>query len=304
MAESSLYSNWKSHLANAGELPLERLKYCYEIVDNLIKSYQIPGDKGIFLEHKKIEQVINGSIQINNEEKSCLRYAETAYLIWTLSEMNRLDILSNNIKNWGSGVDELGNSHFRNFEFECHTALRFLEAGFEVVPINDQSKPEFCINNKFVIECKRPSKKEGLFYNTLKARKQIDNARKEGILIFSLDDLEGFTSPLEEQLIFPELKKLSLLSELGLGVSKSYLTGVIFEYLDIYKATKGSFLYAIGNDIAHIDKEVALMASIGICGHEKLVFDKNILNISDRYPLDYSKTEKEKMRLALKGYTY
>lgn len=278
------------------------MKYCYCIIDEFINRCQIPGDKGIFLEHNKISKIIRGEIPINNDIKSCIRYGETAYLIWALTKIDRLDILSNSITNWGSGEDDLGNSHFRNFEFECHTALRFLEEGFDVSPIMEDGKPEFSINNKFVIECKRPTKIEGIFYNTLKARKQIDTVKKEGILFFNLDDLEGFKPNLAERIDF-NFRFLGLLSEYGMGVSKTYLTGVIFEYLNSnVKTNRGSYIYALGNEIAPINKELAHTASKGICGHKSLLFDKNCLKIHERYPRDYSKREKELMKTDIHAF--
>lgn len=279
--------------------PIERLKFCSEIIENFIVEYGIPGTEGIHLEHQKVAEIISGKTPLYSSLKAAKRYGETSYLLWALNtELNRKDLLLNNIRNWGSGEDEIGSSHFRNFEFECHTALRFLEEGNKVTPIVDGGNPEFCINDTFAIECKRPFKLEGLFLNTLKAKQQIDKAKIQGFLIFNLDDLENFNPPSSDVVIYSALKELSLFSEFGMGTTETNLKGVLFEYLGSQSAIQNSHLYAIKNNLSHISEPVTNTISKALTGHENLIFDNNTLKLKDRYPLDYNKKEKEKSKLA------
>lgn len=191
----------------------------------------------------------------------------------------RHDLLEAEVTNWGSGTDDGSGSNFRNFEFESHVALRFIEEGFDVDLLTDEGQAEMIVDETFAIECKRPTRWKGLFTNALKSRKQIGKSGHPGVLIFNLDDLEDYhidrssSKSLEES-----FEELSRAAEHGLGGLDSPIFCVVLEYVDDKKSVskKGSFVHAFHNCTG---KELVERSdwfrtvSVGFTGDTSLTFD-------------------------------
>lgn len=267
----------------------------YELIQNFIDSNTIPGNDGIFKEHEKVENIIQHKEDLDEEEQRIvLRYQETACLIRDLMDkFNRQDILLANIHNWGSGNDDGEGSNFRNFEFECHIALRYLEENCSVSILTGTGEPEFCIDNKFVIECKRPTKLKGIFFNTLKAQTQINNYGLPGIVIFNLDDLENFNIS-EETVEKAEeiINSISRIAEYGLGEIGTHLAGIVFEQVsdNPKHANGGSYLFAKNNRVN--DEEIFKKVSQALLGNESLHFNDCEVDINSRFKGEYDKKNK------------
>lgn len=296
MKLSELHLKWRKIHSN--KTKKESLCFCNDIINKLWDSYQILNDKGIYEEKRYINSLV---ILTNLEEQNINRirverFCETAFMIWALQEINRKDIIENVISNWGSGSDEDGTSHYRNFEYECHVALRFLEENYSIKLITDNNEVEFLVDNNFGIECKRPGSLYGVFKNTLKAKKQIENSKKPGFILFNLDNLDVMKNLNTDDQIYRVIRnKVLEASILGLKNNEEYVEGVIFEYNPINQgsSSKGSIIYAITtNHKAKFKTSI----SKALTGGEELNFNKIRNRNRNVYKNQFKKNDNEKMK--------
>lgn len=289
MELSKTHEKWKAYLLG------KQLKDIYNIIDQFINESKIKGNTGIFLEHSKISRIIKKSSHSQQENDIISRYTETAYLIWALCHVHkRKDILNANIDNWGNGCDNGMGSNFRNFEFECHIALRFIECNCNIKALKNSGQPEFIIDDDFVIECKRPTCLEGIFKNTLKAEKQIATSGKKGFLIFNVDDLDEFKTVRTEYDIDKKMKKISNISEYGL---KTDILGVIFEYVskDAKIGKDGSFVYGLQTVCNSQLENLFIKVSMAINGDDSINFHPCLIDPNTRYKKEYNNKDKTEM---------
>lgn len=295
MILSDLHIEWEQIRLSMTQM--EFLAFSYNIIDKLFNTLEIPNAQGIHEEKKYIEKLLILS-NLNNPDVNRIRaerFCETAYMIWALKELGRMDIVERVIENWGSGVDDGGTSHYRNFEYECHTALRFLEENYMIKPIHGDSKAEFIINDEFVIECKRTSNLYGVFLNTLKAKKQINISKKPGFILFNIDNLGIFNNISKEDEIIEIIRKKVLeASILGLKSNEDYVQGVIFEYAPISQggSIKGSIIYAITTNHGVKFKNTI---SKSLTGNTELKFNKIRNNNRNVYRKQFERRDREKM---------
>jgi len=271
-------------------LAQEKIKLPKTIINKFISDYNLTGDGGIIAENSKINTFISNNELIENQ-RAVERYIETAYMIWFLEKHSRTDILEKAKSNFTNGNDDGIGSQFRNFEYECHVAIRFLEEDYTVNLNNTDNSPEFEINNLFTIECKRPTKIEGIFKNVLKAKKQINNYEKPGIVIINIDDLNG----IDLNTIENNFKQLRKISNYAFGKSKSYLYAVIFEYVDNLNGTSGAGSYtdALKNNMLIRSGislgEIKNISSKAINGDDSLKFNKPRLFSCCNYGNEWTK---------------
>jgi hypothetical protein len=285
---------WEQKLANEGGNLLENLKVCYRVTQELIQESEevLKKDGGIIKEHQfilnlieKIERHSNYCVT-EDEKMKVFRYGETAYMIWALKYyFNKEEIIKDKIKSWDNGEDFNGGSSFRNFEFECHTALRFLEGEHDVKCISEEKNPDFLINDNFGVECKRLYRFFGLFTNTLKARKQADELGKPTVVIMNLDYLYNELSDINEYITREWFLLIcSRIAEYGLGTIESNLIGIVLEYVS-EKSDNSESATVIGirnkNACRNIGneklEELWSVVSMGVSGDGRLdVFDSSL----------------------------
>lgn len=238
---------WKDIIEKSGDETCERLEFCYELINKFIKDNQMSindsnhrDNWGLLSIHMRMEETIKDLITSRNiikdkkMEIDIVRYMDTAYMIWALTEeFKRQDIIDNVKKNLIRGKDYNLGSKFRNFEFECITAVRFLEEDNNIKAIGGHGNPDFLVNEEFAIECKRISMFIGLLKNTIKARKQGKNYGKPFFIIFNLDylynEVAGLSNLISEQEF---LKICAIIVNCAMGNDDKYLLGVVFEYVD------------------------------------------------------------------------
>ncbi len=237
-------------------------------------------------------------------EKREIRYNETAYLIWALDDkLGCRPLLEANIDKWDNGTDDGSGSNFRNFEFEAHVALRFVEEGLDVQLITGPGKAEMVVEDKFVVECKRPTRLSGVFFGSLKARKQIGATGKPGYVVLNLDDLQDFTlDSSDHEALQTSFERLAVVAEHGFGSLDSDILGAVLEYLPGERAESqhGSYLQAVSNCSGkHFLETLPELQTLsaGLTGDLSLTLDvvrDQVLPV-DRYQADYDRHNKPPM---------
>lgn len=297
MPQSTLHKLWLS------KRKASKLRISHSVISDFLSCYdaKIPGQEGIRTEHEKVEAVLNGGDLAGFPEKTEIRYGETAYTIWALGHrLGRWDIIEANIANWGNGDDGGGGSRFRNFEFECQVALRFLEEGRSVKPLGGSHEPEMVVDNFFSIECKRQYDIRGLLRNTIKARDQIGVSGRSGVLIVNIDDLDGLTiDPCDEDTIEAELVRVARVAQFGMGSTGSKLAGVIVEYVSdvLSVSSEGSYVHVVHNcsdPNAGLCHNILDGAIQGLTGKEDRDIRDPQIEVADRYPDDYLDADEPK----------
>lgn len=285
---------WAQKLERKGGDLLGNLKVCYRIIRELIEENNevLKKDGGILEEHEYIFNLIeklekHSNYVLTEEERTKIfRYGETAYMIWALRELfDKDDIVKKEIKTWDNGEDFNWGSNFRNFEFECHTALRFLEEEQNVECINEEKNPDFLVNEELGIECKRIYMFLGLFTNALKARKQADELGKPTVVIMNLDYLYNEIPDISTYINEEEFLIIcSRIAEYGMGTVESNLIGIVLECVS-EKNENGKSANVIGirnknacKSISNQElEELWSIVSIGMCGDGSLnVFDSSL----------------------------
>ena len=295
MTLSDHHKLWKSRRKEA------TLRLSHSIIaDFIYVNDQAIGPDGIRTEWAAVEALLNGGDLSSYSEKSEIRYGETAYTIWALGHrLGRWDVLGANIGDWGNGDDDGGSTRFRNVEFECQVALRFLEEGYRVQPLAGSHKAEMLVEGFFAIECKRQYDLNGLLRNSIKARDQIKSTGKRGVLIVSVDELDGLAiDPCDEDTVEAELDRVAQVAEYGFGQTDSELIGVIVEYVaDRRTATEsGSYVHAVHNcsdpstGLCHSVLDKTIHALTG--GSERDIRDPQV-PVADRYAGDYEKENEQ-----------
>lgn len=283
-----------------------KLRHSYDIVDQFISQNQasLSGTKGIVEEHTAVDAALKHGRWSQVDDKRETRYGETAYLIWALgTELGRNDLLTANISNWDSGIDDGSGSSFRNLEFEAHVALRFVEEGFDVRLAPGSGKAEMIVEDTFAVECKRPTQMRGVYYGALKARKQIAATGKPGLLVVNLDDLQGLDiNPANYEQTQSMFDRLSVIAEHGFGNLDSEIIGAAFEYVfpEPAIARAGSYVQASGNctGTQFLNHQAIFQQfSVGLTGDLSAVNDllPSRVLAPDRFQGVYDKSNKQPM---------
>ncbi len=288
MIPSNLITEWQLQLRKEQtELPLRIVENFVHANDNDI------GDQGVREEINHVVRLLEETYWTKDERRTVARLRETGYLIWALKEkLNREDILRAVVTNWGDGSDDGTGSSFRSFEYECHTALRFLEEGFSVEPKEGKGKPEMVIEDAFFIECKRPSNLEGVFKGALKGRKQIQDSSRAGFIMLNIDDLNDYSINLDDEEIADEqIRNLLKIAEHGMGDVNDQVLGLTVEQVapDPIKAAEGSFLDGVrGCNLRQVveKKKCYEAVSFALTGDDKLSFRSP--SVLDRYSGEWS----------------
>jgi hypothetical protein len=256
------------------------------------------GPDGIRVEYAKVEDLLNGGDISAYSEKSEIRYGETAYTIWALGHrLGRWDILTANIGDWGNGDDSGGSTRFRNVEFECQVALRFLEEGYKVEPIEGNHQAEMVVAGFFTIECKRQYDLRGLLRNSIKARDQIKTSGNSGVLVVNIDELSDLdVDPCDDATMEAEFDRVARVAEYGFGQTDSELVGLVIEYVADKRSVSesGSFVHTVHNcsdptnGLCHsiLDKTVHALTG----GDDRDIRDPQV-DETERYQGDYAKED-------------
>ncbi|HBH1337166.1 TPA: hypothetical protein SOK46_000972 [Clostridioides difficile] len=299
MKISNKHIEWINKLNNEVVTIVEKLEVSYKIIQQILDENEDKiKEDGIFNEHTQVAKLINKlQLQVGYKLSSreyilITRYIEIAYIVYILYFENSMkNLVLKNLKQWFSGKDFNGTSHFRNFEFECSVALRFIEEDIDIQGIDEEHMPDYLIENKFAVECKRTSMFFGVLKNTIKAVKQANNLKKPTIAIINLDyiynEIEGINDTIND---IELLRICSKISEYGLGINKSYLMGVVLEFVDSSDKSWGSKVIAIKNtntEVSYIEDMWEKM-SLAICGDDTLLFCEESIDINNRF--DESKT--------------
>jgi hypothetical protein len=256
----------------------KKMNLVVDIIDAFIKEYQLTGSNGIVEQHDLINSIIRKKSFMENR-LIIERYAETAYMIWFFTEYEkRRDVLDEAAKQFSNGSDDGDGSPFRNFEYQCHIAIRFIEEGYIPKLIELEGCPDFEINGMFTIECKRPTKVEGIFKGVLKSKKQIEIYQKPGFVFINIDDLNGF----DFLSIDKKFKDLLKISNYAFGRTKSLLCGAVIEYVDNVNNTShaGAYTRSLLNRYykmnGNVDiNEIKMIISMALNGDSSLVFHKS-----------------------------
>lgn len=269
------------------------------ILEKYAKDLLQDGD-GIAHAHKVfIEQYENHKLELIIGQK----HMETAYLFWAFHEFYKMPALLNSyLSNFKQGKDSGTGSKFRNMEYEAMIALKFIEEGYTVTAIGEKHRPEYIIDNKFTIECKKPTHLSGLFINSVKASSQINNHKVPGIIIFNLDDIKDeMFVPSEKEFHF-KIDALSFLVEKGLGTKRSYVAGFVLDFLDWKENTsKGALATATKSESGPLNmNRIYETVSKGLSGDLTLKFEKPVLRRSERVDIDRKLATEEYFNLNLR----
>ncbi|NMS91923.1 hypothetical protein HGQ85_18540 [Clostridioides difficile] len=294
MKISNNHADWHNMLNTNSNNIIETLEISYNIIQEILDENEDKlKEEGVLHEHNQVKELINNlksqeDYELNSVENILItRYIETAYTVYNLYfKCNRKDLVLKNIKQWFHGMDFNGGSNFRNFEFECSVALRFIEEDITIDDIDAEGSPDYLIEDKFAIECKRTTVFFGVLSNIIKARKQADNFKKPTIVIINLDYIYNEQEGVKDIISSEELLKIcSIISEYGLGIERSYLIGVVLDVLDNNDNSLGSKLVAIKNintELSQIE-EIWKKVSLAMCGDETLLFYEKTIDINNRF---------------------
>ncbi|WP_346935511.1 hypothetical protein [Clostridium sp.] len=295
-------SEWKKKIIEEGGSLAENILVCYRVIDELLDTEKVlPNTSGLLNEHNKVLEIVEklqicNTYELRDREKLLIhRYGETAYLVWALYfKFDRKDIIRKNYKEWFTGEDLAGTSHFRNFEFESTITLRFIEEDIKIDIINEKDfhgYPDLLANDSFYLECKRTTRFFGILTNVLKALKQAKRVDKPTVVILNLDYLYNEIEDIHISMNrYYFLLICSKISEFAMGIEKSNLIGVILEYVDEYNLSEdGSNIIAIRNEaidgqITDVQlEEIWGTISNALCGDYRLEVFGSSMNCLNRF---------------------
>ncbi|MGL4990828.1 MAG: hypothetical protein ACRC57_06635 [Sarcina sp.] len=302
MLVSKSMIEWERKIIQEGGNLDENILVCYRVIDEFLDTEKVlPNNSGLLNEHKKVLEIVEklqrcNTYKLSDREALLIgRYGETAYLVWALYfKFDRKEIIRENYKEWFTGEDLTGTSHFRNFEFENAVTLRFVEEDIRINMINEKEfpgYPDLLVNNSFYLECKRTTRFFGILTNILKALKQAKRVDKPTGVILNLDylynEIEDVHASMDRYYF---LLICSKIAEFAMGIEKNNLIGVILEYVDENNLSgNGSNIIAIRNK--YIDEkitdsqleEIWAIISNALCGDYTLEVFSCSIDLLDRF---------------------